>query len=199
MSKIIEYRFRTLRCKFAYALKFRFPCDSVYAVYGHLFPSCALTTCQLFAPRSLLASSLLQPAPPPKCSFPKPCVLHTCTPDTPPSRRETHGLPRFRHFPLQTRQRPRPRWLMSFGFTRLTSEPLLPAINSTISAPTIVSFFRGYFVHLIRFRLGCFAVYASSLSLPPETQDSLHGRAGFSFHGGTFTRKVSATSPGARC
>ena len=50
---------------------------------------------------------------------------------------------------------------------------------------------------IIRFRLACFAVYASSSSLPPTTQDSLPDRAGYSFLGRTLTCKTRVAFPGA--
>jgi hypothetical protein len=47
------------------------------------------------------------------------------------------------------------------------------------------------------FRLECFAVYASSLLLPPEMQDSLYSGAGSPCCNGTLTRKMSAAYLGA--
>ena len=54
--------------------------------------------------------------------------------------------------------------------------------------------FFGATAFTFRFRLECFAVYASSPLLPPETQDSLRSGTGFTFYDGTFTRKIDATS-----
>lgn len=57
--------------------------------------------------------------------------------------------------------------------------------------------FRATFTFILRFRLVHFAVYASPLLLPPETQDSLDGGSGLPFHRGTFTRKRDAPYPSA--
>jgi hypothetical protein len=76
----------------------------------------------------------------------------------------------------------------------LPSFRLLP---SPRHRPATTNNFRGS-TSFTRFRLDYFAVYASSLSLPPATQDSLQGEAGFPFPDETFTHKTSAPSPGAR-
>ena len=49
----------------------------------------------------------------------------------------------------------------------------------------------------LRFWLKCFAVYASPLSLPTETQDSLDSEAGYFFYRGTCTHKRDAPCPSA--
>ena len=72
------------------------------------------------------------------------------------------------------------------GQIYLTMSCCLPCPETCRLATTL---FRGYSVHLsILARM--FAVYASSPLLPPETQDSLHSGAGFTFYDGTFTRKM---------
>jgi hypothetical protein len=52
-------------------------------------------------------------------------------------------------------------------------------------------------VHPYGFRLECFAVYASTLSLPPGLQDSLRDEADYSFHDGAFTHEIRAAFLGA--
>lgn len=89
-----------------------------------------------------------------------------------------------------------PDGLRIIGFTSLTSNPLLPAILCNISA-TITNNSYGAITFTIRFRLVYFAVYASTLSLPIELQDSLHSGTSFPFYDGTFTHKIDAPYPGA--
>ena len=73
---------------------------------------------------------------------------------------------------------------------------LLLAVVEKTSASTITPF-SGLNTFTFRFRLAYFAVYASSLLLPPATQDSLCDGAGYSFHNRTFTCKIEAASPDA--
>lgn len=56
----------------------------------------------------------------------------------------------------------------------------------------------GAITFTIWFRLEYFAVYASSLSLPLATQDSLRGGAGFTFQDRNFTCKISPAFPSAQ-
>jgi len=79
----------------------------------------------------------------------------------------------------------------------MSSAVLLLAAMGIASAATTNRAY-GAITFTYRFRLECFAVYASPPSLPPAAQDSLHVEAGTPCHGGTFTRKFSATYPGAR-
>jgi hypothetical protein len=55
----------------------------------------------------------------------------------------------------------------------------------------------GAFTFTYSFRLECFAIYASSLLLPPEMQDSLYSGTGSPCCNGTLTRKMDAAYLGA--
>lgn len=71
----------------------------------------------------------------------------------------------------------------------------MPAAKQKTSARPIVRI-SGY-VHTCGFRLECFAVYASSLSLPRERQNSLHNGSDSSFYDRTFTCKMRSALLGA--
>ncbi len=81
-------------------------------------------------------------------------------------------------------------------FVSLTLYHLLLAVFLTTSARPPLPF-GVKCVHPFGFRLECFTVYASTLSLPPGLQDSLRGGADFSFRSGTYTRKIHAAFLGA--
>ena len=86
-------------------------------------------------------------------------------------------------------------WLLS-GFVSLTAPaPVACWVAQPIGSPKRLSRLTAF---TCRFRLGCFAVYASTHLSPPELQDSLPGGADFSFQGGTFTRQWCAALLGAR-
>ena len=105
---------------------------------------------------------------------------------------ENYGSHKFRRPPLQTRQCLQPRHLVMVRYQySLTISCCLPRLGTCRLMP--LHFF-GATAFTSRFRLERFAVYASSPLLPPETQDSLRGDAGYIFHGRTFTCKVGAAS-----
>lgn len=104
----------------------------------------------------------------------------------------TNGSHKFRHPSLQTRRRLQPRHLdMVRCQVFLTMSCCLPRPET---CRLMRPHFFGATAFTFRFRLECFAVYASSPLLPPGTQDSLRSGAGFTFYDGTFTRKIDATS-----
>ena len=96
------------------------------------------------------------------------------------------------HITLQTRRRLQPRHLI------MTRIQIYLVMFCCLPRPETCRLMRTHFfgatAFTFRFRLECFAVYASSPLLPPETQDSLRSGAGFTFYDGTFTRKIDATS-----
>jgi hypothetical protein len=77
------------------------------------------------------------------------------------------------------------------SFIRFTSNHLSPATLPKVSATPQHDAFRGL-LPFTTFRLVDFAVYTSSLSLPPATQDLLHGGSDFSFQERTYTCQISA-------
>ena len=125
-------------------------------------------------------------------------LVGACTFNTPFLTKMSYGFPKFSRTSLYPRWRLRSRGLDTFGFVSLTSRVLLPANTAKLSARPKYVHFETYNVHPCGFRLEYFSVYASTNSLPPELQDSIHGAADFRFHGGTFTRKMCAAFLGAR-
>jgi hypothetical protein len=86
-------------------------------------------------------------------------------------------------------------WLLR-GFVSLTAPvPVACWVAQPIGSPKRLSRLTAF---TCRFRLGCFAVYASTHLSPPELQDLLPGGADFSFQGRTFTRQWCAALLGAR-
>ena len=153
-----------------------------------LFLSYARSICRPFAPRSLLASSLIWSTPTSIILFLISCVPHLhikyfflkrimdLTSSIPISTDSlTPSTPAFEQVCYQ--------FILTMFYCLLR-----PGTHRLMQLP-----FFGAKAFTFRFRLECFAVYASSLLLPPETQDSLHGGAGFTFHGGTFTHKIGTT------
>ncbi|WP_207384436.1 hypothetical protein, partial [Legionella nautarum] len=72
---------------------------------------------------------------------------------------------------------------------------LLLATYATVSAAMMTTFEANSCSRLLR--LANFAVYASTLLLPPELQDSLCSSTGSTFYSRTFTCKTTAPYPSA--
>ena len=149
-------------------------------------------------PETCAAKRTLRLTPPPLSSFCRTCVVNTCIFNTAhvsicrtlrvsqvPSRIFTNS---------PTSQTPVVGyiWIDQFDLIQPIACYDLDGIGFHIDTS-----FEALSVHPFGFRLECFAVYASSVSLPRQTQDSLYGGTGFPFHNGTFTRKIRATYPGA--
>ena len=165
-------------------------------MYGQGVSLHARQICRPLAPRSLPASSLLQPAPPPAGSSRWPRAEKALVPPILPSQQNLTGFPSS-VAPLCTLASAYDPgvWLLS-GFVSLTAPtPVACWVAQPIGSPKRLSRLTAF---TCRFRLGCFAVYASTHWLPPELQDSLPGGADFSFQGRTFTRQWCAALLGAR-
>ena len=168
---------------------------SVFCVYGHLFPSNTIIICQPFAPRSLLASSLLRSTPPSinpspgsyDCGRLFPNTTYPCgdlwTSQVP--RQISTGSPTFQ-IPLRENDSVFPDLVPAILYCLLTYS------SHQLSHCVFRDYFRSPYASWVsarQFRYLRFADFVTYVSARLAIQ-----RNRFSFCNGTFTHKICQTS-----